>query len=56
MTVTLHAQCSICRRFTLHVAKDAGHNVQIRCDLPRGKLVFDRNHGAPIGISPTPVI
>ena len=36
---------SACRRFTLHVAKDDSHYVQIRCDLARGELVFDRSHG-----------
>ena len=45
LTVTLHAEGSACRRFTLHVAKDAKHYVQIRCDLARGELVFDRSHG-----------
>ena len=45
VTVTLHPEGSACRRFTLHVAKDADHYVQIRCDLARGELVFDRSHG-----------
>ena len=46
MTVTLYpATGSTCRRFTLHVAKDANHYVEIRCDLARGELVFDRSHG-----------
>ncbi|MBR3742497.1 MAG: GH32 C-terminal domain-containing protein [Clostridia bacterium] len=45
LTLTLHAQNSACRRFTLHVAKDSEHYVQIRCDLARGELVFDRSHG-----------
>ena len=45
MTVTLHAAASACRRFTLHVAKDAAHYVEIRCELARGELVFDRSHG-----------
>ncbi len=45
MTVTLLPQGSACRRFTLHVAKDAGHYIGIRCDLARGELVFDRSHG-----------
>ena len=45
MTVTLHPEGSACRRFTLHVARDADHYVQIRCDLARGELVFDRSHG-----------
>ena len=45
MTVTLYPEGSSCRRFTLHVAKDAGHHIVIRCDLARGELVFDRSHG-----------
>ena len=45
MTVTLHARESDCRRFTLRVARDESHYVQIRCDLARGELVFDRSHG-----------
>ena len=45
MTVTLDARNSDCRRFTLHVAKDPVHYIQIRCDLARGELVFDRSHG-----------
>ena len=45
MTVTLLPQGSACRRFTLHVAKDASHFIEIRCDLARGELVFDRSHG-----------
>ncbi len=45
MTVELYPEGSSCRRFTLHVARDANHYVQIRCDLARGELVFDRSHG-----------
>lgn len=45
MTVTLLPQGSACRRFILHVAKDANHYVEIRCDLARGELVFDRSYG-----------
>ena len=45
VALTLHAQNSACRRFTLHVATDSEHYVQIRCDLARGELVFDRSHG-----------
>ena len=45
LTVVLTPGDSACRRFTLHVAKDAEHYVQIRCDLARGELVFDRSHG-----------
>ena len=45
MTVDLYPENSSCRRFTLHVAKDAEHYIQIRCDLARGELVFDRSHG-----------
>ncbi len=46
MTVTLLPSAGFaCRRFTLHVAKDASHYVEIRCDLARGELVFDRSHG-----------
>ena len=45
LTVHIHSEGSACRRFTLHVAKDDDHYVQIRCDLARGELVFDRSHG-----------
>ncbi len=45
LTVLLHAGESTCRRFTLHVAKDAAHFVKVQCDLARGELVFDRSHG-----------
>ena len=45
MTVTLDARDSDCRRFTLHVAKNPVHYIQIRCDLARGELVFDRSPG-----------
>ena len=45
ITLTLHTESSACRRFTLHVAKDAGHYVQIRCNLARDELIFDRSHG-----------
>ena len=45
MTVTLYPEDSSCRRFTLHVAKDSSRYIQIRCDLARGELVFDRSHG-----------
>jgi beta-fructofuranosidase len=45
LTVTLQAENSACRRFTLHVAKDESHYVEIRCNLARGELVFDRSHG-----------
>ncbi len=45
LTVTLYPAGSSCRRFTLHTAKDAGHYIQVRCDLARGELVFDRSHG-----------
>lgn len=45
MTVTLTARDTACRRFTLRVARDEGHFVQIRCDLARGELVFDRSRG-----------
>ncbi len=45
LSVTLQARDSACRRFTLKVAKDEKHYVQIRCDLARGELVFDRSHG-----------
>ena len=48
MTVELYPEGSSCRRFTLHVAKDANHYVQIRCDLARGELVFDRSHGGSV--------
>ncbi len=45
MTVTLHLKDSACRRFTMHVAKDREHYVQIRCNPARGELIFDRSHG-----------
>ena len=45
MTVTLNAEGSACRRFTLRVARDAEHYILIRCELARGELVFDRSHG-----------
>ena len=45
MTVKLRPAGSACRRFTLHVARDANHHIGIRCDLARGELVFDRSHG-----------
>jgi beta-fructofuranosidase len=45
MTVTLYPSQSGCRRFTLHVAKDREHYIQILCNLARGELVFDRSHG-----------
>ncbi len=45
LTVTLSVRNTACRRFTLKVARDAVHYVQIRCDLARGELVFDRSHG-----------
>ncbi len=45
LTVTLHPEGSSCRLFTLHLAKDAEHDVLIRCDLVRGELVFDRSRG-----------
>ncbi len=45
MTVNLYPENSSCRRFTLHTAKDEDHYVQIRCDLARGELVFDRSRG-----------
>ena len=45
ITLVLAADDSACRRFTLHVAKDRNHYIQMRCDLARGELVFDRSHG-----------
>ena len=45
LELTLHAKDSACRRFTLHVAKDESHYIQIRCDLARSELIFDRSHG-----------
>ena len=45
LKVTLHAQDSACRRFELRVARDPVHYIQVRCDLARGELVFDRSHG-----------
>lgn len=45
MTVVLHANGSACRRFILHVAKDSSHAIEIRADLARGELVFDRSRG-----------
>ncbi|MBQ9210235.1 MAG: glycoside hydrolase family 32 protein [Clostridia bacterium] len=48
MTVTLRAENSACRRFTLRVARDESHFIQIRCDLARGELIFDRSHGGSV--------
>ena len=45
MTVSLNMKDSSCRRFTLKAARDSSHYVEIRCDLARGELVFDRSHG-----------
>ncbi len=45
MEIVLNGQDSACRRFTLHVAKDENHYIQIRCDLARNELIFDRSHG-----------
>ncbi len=45
LTVTLYPEGSSCRRFTLHTAKDADHYTEIRCELARGELVFDRSRG-----------
>ena len=45
MTVTLDTASSACRRFTLRLAKDAGHEIRIRCELARGELTFDRSRG-----------
>ncbi len=45
LTVTLYPEGSSCRRFILHAAKDANHYTEIRCDLARGELVFDRSRG-----------
>ena len=43
--VFLYPENTGCRRFTLHAAKDKSHYIEIRCDLARGELVFDRSHG-----------
>ena len=48
LSVTLNVSDSACRRFTLHVAKDPAHHVEIRSDLARGELVFDRSHGGSL--------
>ncbi len=45
LELTLYAEGSACRRFTLQVAKDENHLIQIRCDLARSELVFDRSRG-----------
>lgn len=45
LTVTLYPEDSACRRFTLQLARDDTHYVQILCNLARGELVFDRSHG-----------
>lgn len=34
-----------CRRFTLRFAEGAALYNEIRCDLDRGELAFDRSHG-----------
>ena len=44
LSATLDTRDSACRRFTLCIAKDTGHYVQIHCDLTHGELVFDRSH------------
>ena len=48
MTIQLQTANSACRRFTLRVARDESHFIQIRCDLARGELVFDRSHGGSV--------
>lgn len=45
LSVVLHARDTACRRFTLRVARDEAHYIQVRCDLARGELVFDRSRG-----------
>ncbi len=45
LAVSLDARNTSCRRFTLKTASDASHYVEIRCELARGELVFDRSHG-----------
>ena len=48
LSLTLDLTSSACRLFTLHLAKDAGHFVEIRCNLARDELVFDRSHGGSL--------
>ena len=43
MTIRLDLTGSECRRFTARAAVGGGHYTQIRCDLARGELVFDRS-------------
>jgi beta-fructofuranosidase len=43
LTVVLRPEGSACRRFTLHVARNDRHFTEVRCDLARGELVFDRS-------------
>ena len=46
LTVTVHtAQSPACRRFTLRFAADDVLYNEIRCDIDRGELAFDRSYG-----------
>lgn len=46
LTVRVDAAASpACRRFTLRFAEDEALYNEIRCDLDRGELAFDRSHG-----------
>lgn len=45
LTVKVHAaESPDCRRFTLRFAEAGGLFTEIRCDLDRGELAFDRSH------------
>ncbi|MBR1710141.1 MAG: glycoside hydrolase family 32 protein [Clostridia bacterium] len=43
MTVRIHSDA--CQRFVIHLAKQGDHYIEVRCDISRGELVFDRSHG-----------
>ena len=45
MTLKLRLTDAACRRFTLRIAADNRHYTEVRCDLARGELIFDRSHG-----------
>lgn len=49
MTLTIDAAASPrCRRFALHLAQNERLFTEIRCDLARGELVFDRSRGGSV--------
>lgn len=49
MTLTIDTAASpACRRFAVHLAKSQRLFTEIRCDLARGELVFDRSRGGSV--------